>query len=68
MLMVFGLNHYHINPDNVAIPLATALGELSTMGVLYGTSTYLYENQGKSIETELYGNAGAWRTSTSLSC
>lgn len=34
---------FHINPDNVATPIAASLGDVTTLGILAGISKYLYD-------------------------
>lgn len=43
MISVIVLSHrYHINPDNVATPIAASLGDLTTLGLLAAIARLLY--------------------------
>jgi len=37
---------FNINPDNVATPIASSLGDLTTLSLLAWISTFLYEYLG----------------------
>lgn len=39
----------HINPDNVATPIAASLGDVVTLGLLTAISSYLYKVKGKQV-------------------
>lgn len=39
--------HCHINPDNVATPIAASLGDITSLALLSWVSTLLYESIGK---------------------
>jgi solute carrier family 41 len=43
MALVIVFSHrYHINPDNVATPIAASLGDLTTLGLLSAIATLLF--------------------------
>ena len=49
MVAVILFSHkYNINPDNVATPIAASLGDLTTLALLSGIATLLYNSLGKS--------------------
>lgn len=39
--------HCHINPDNVATPIAASLGDITSLTLLSWVSTLLYDSLGK---------------------
>lgn len=39
--------HCHINPDNVATPIAASLGDITSLALLSWIATVLYESIGK---------------------
>lgn len=41
-LIVIHSRQLHINPDNVATPIAAALGDIVTLSILAGISSLLY--------------------------
>lgn len=41
-LIVIGARRCHINPDNVATPIAASLGDVTTLGLLASISHFLY--------------------------
>lgn len=45
--------HCHINPDNVATPIAASLGDITSLALLSWVSTLLYESIGME---KLYSN------------
>lgn len=40
---------FHVNPDNVATPVAASLGDLSTVSLLAAVSTVLYYTLGRIL-------------------
>ena len=48
MIIVILLSkRFHVNPDNIATPIAASLGDLVTLALLSGTSNALYAKFGK---------------------
>lgn len=43
----------HINPDNVATPIAASLGDVTTLGLLAAISSYLYQFKGNAVPSTL---------------
>jgi len=43
----------HINPDNVATPIAASLGDLTTISLLAGISMFLFNTLGKPLQEVL---------------
>lgn len=41
--------HCHINPDNVATPIAASLGDITSLALLSWVSTLLYESIGNPV-------------------
>ena len=50
--VILGSHTLHINPDNVATPIAASLGDLVTLGLLSGIAQFLF-----SIGGECYGSS-----------
>jgi solute carrier family 41 len=42
MFIIIISHKYKINPDNIATPIASSLGDLVTLGILSGVGTFLY--------------------------
>lgn len=45
MFIIIVSNKLNINPDNVATPIASSLGDLVTLAILSGVGTFLYANK-----------------------
>jgi hypothetical protein len=41
-IIIFYSVRFKVNPDNVATPIAAALGDLITLGILAGFGSFLY--------------------------
>ncbi len=55
MILVIFLSHFiHVNPDNVATPIAASLGDLVTLGLLSLFAQAFYNSGGK------WGKVGGW--------
>lgn len=48
ILVVIVARHYHINPDNVATPIAASLGDLTTLGLLAMIATFFNNTKSTS--------------------
>lgn len=46
--------HCHINPDNVATPIAASLGDITSLALLSWVSTLLYESIGNPVISHHY--------------
>lgn len=49
---------YHINPDNVAIPIAASLGDITTLALLAGSGSLLFSGTGMSRVYSWYSVSG----------
>lgn len=49
VLVVLVSTKLKINPDNVATPIAASLGDLTTLSLLAGISSLLYDAIGKEV-------------------
>ncbi|XP_063439871.1 solute carrier family 41 member 1-like [Mytilus trossulus] len=47
VIVVLLSRRFHINPDNVATPIAASLGDLTTLSLLSGVSSFLFNAIGK---------------------
>lgn len=59
ILVVLASHKCHINPDNVATPIAASLGDLTTLSLLAWISNLLYYTVGK-FYTELSASRSQW--------
>ena len=46
IIIVMASHHFHINPDNVATPIAASLGDLITLSLLSSIAHGLYQIKG----------------------
>ena len=42
-VVVYGSHRLHIDPDNVATPIAASLGDITTLALLVGSSGFMYK-------------------------
>lgn len=49
MFIILFSEKYKINPDNVATPIASSLGDLVTLAILSGLGTFLYIYRKKNL-------------------
>lgn len=57
VVMIFVIlvtRHLHINPDNVATPIAASLGDLTTLALLSIVASFLYLETGTSFDFSIY--------------
>lgn len=48
VLVILVSRHFHINPDNVATPIAASLGDLTTLALLSWFATILFNEIGNN--------------------
>lgn len=53
--VIIGSRKVGINPDNVATPIAASLGDLITLSLLAGVSSFLFRFKGQIIHSRITG-------------
>lgn len=49
IFVIFLSRRIHVNPDNVATPIAASLGDITTLGLLAYIARFLYSGTGKNL-------------------
>lgn len=59
-VIIIASKRFNINPDNVSIPIAASLGDITTLALLAGSGDMLYTGASEYFKLSTRGHAGVY--------